>query len=196
MIKKRVALSLASPLLTDLVKEQLTQIDDVEIAQNPDCDLTITDSALPPSSIPQLILGKPSAIPAGSATLSLPLRLGALPDQVRYLLSSRTKMAARARDAVDLGGFVLDPDESQLLHKATGQTIRLTDKERLFLLTLYDARDHAMDRKGLLDLVWGYAETAETHTLETHLYRLRQKLEACDGADLIVSGEGLYRLNI
>lgn len=191
MASKRISLSLSSPVLTHIVSEQLALMNDIEISENTP-DLLITDTASVFAG-PQLVLGKSGS---GDASLPLPLRLGAVVDQVRYLLSNRTKMAAIAREDIDLGAFVLETDDSQLVHKASGTIIRLTDKERLFLLTLYDADDHAMDRKGLLDAVWGYAETAETHTLETHLYRLRQKLEGSGEAELIISGEGLYRLKI
>lgn len=191
MVSKRIALSLNSPVLTHIVKEQLVLMNDVEITDN-DPDLLISDGVAVFAG-PQLLLGKSVS---GAASLPMPLRLGAVIDQVRYLLSNRTKMAAIAREDIDLGAFILETDDSQLLHKESGTIIRLTDKERLFLLTLYDAEDHAMDRKGLLDAVWGYAETAETHTLETHLYRLRQKLETSGETELIVSGDGLYRLKI
>lgn len=191
MASKRISLSLSSPVLLHVVSEQIALMADAEINDN-EPDLVITDTASAFDG-PQLILGKSGA---GTASLPVPLRLGAVTDQVRYLLSNRTKMAALSREEIELGKFVLQSDESQLVHKESGTVIRLTDKERLFLLTLFDAENHAMDRRGLLDAVWGYAETAETHTLETHLYRLRQKLEGCGGADMIVSGDGLYRLAI
>jgi DNA-binding response OmpR family regulator len=190
-LKKRIALSLSSPVLAQTVKEQLALMAEAEIAET-DPDLVICD-AVTDFTGPQLLLGKAT----GDVTsLPLPLRLGAVTDQVRYLLSNRTKMAALAREDIDLGAYVLETDESQLVHKTSGTVIRLTDKERLFLLTLYDAEDHSMDRKGLLDAVWGYAESAETHTLETHLYRLRQKMDVDGEPELIVSGDGLYRLKI
>ena len=144
---------------------------------------------------PQIYLGSIRGLPQGAVSLPLPLRLGALADQILYLLSNRTRMAGRGDGPVVLGDFTLDPENSLLIHKPGGEEIRLTDKERLLLLTLYEAPGYTMERKSLLEAVWGYAESVETHTLETHLYRLRQKLEA-SGGGLIVSVDGGYRLAI
>lgn len=197
-MKKRIAISSSlkesAPALARAVSEQLALHPDHELSEDlPDLIVseTITDHALP-----HLILGRSASLPSGSAVLSLPVRLGAVMDQVRYLLSNRTRLSARSSGPLVLGEFMLHPDESQLVHQRTGQDIRLTDKERLFLVTLYEAPQHTMDRKALLDAVWGYADSVETHTLETHLYRLRQKLEVCNAQDMIMSGEGLYRLKI
>ena len=194
MSKKRIALAIETPSLRQIVAEQVSLHPDHEISDDA-TDLIVSET-LTGRAGPHLVLGRAAALPPGSASLPLPLRLGAITDQVRYLLSNRTRLSGRSTGPVELGVFMLQPDESQLLHKDSGQVIRLTDKERLFLLTLFEAPGHALDRKTLLDSVWGYAESVETHTLETHLYRLRQKLEACGGQDLIVSGDGLYRLMI
>ena len=91
---------------------------------------------------------------------------------------------------------MLHAAESTLQHLESGTVIRLTDKERLFLQTLEAAPGRALDRKTLLDTVWDYADGVETHTLETHLYRLRQKLDVCGEAALIASADGVYSLKI
>ena len=57
------------------------------------------------------------------------------------------------------------------------QQVRLTEKEVALLHALYDACGEVVDRDVILDCVWGYHKDVETHTLETHIYRLRQKIE-------------------
>jgi hypothetical protein len=56
--------------------------------------------------------------------------------------------------------------------------IRLTEKEAAILLYLHRAAGRAVPRQELLDEVWGYSRAVATHTLETHVYRLRRKIEA------------------
>jgi DNA-binding response OmpR family regulator len=73
--------------------------------------------------------------------------------------------------------------------------IRLTEKETQILRYLYRAAGRVVGRDELLGAVWGYNAGVDTHTLETHVYRLRQKIEKDPGQPhLLVSGEGGYRL--
>lgn len=200
-MKKRIYLDLADPILAQCVREQLIAGGLYELAAaeqtggSDAADLAITDSSRS-TEIPHLVLGRSATNATGTVSLPVPLRLGAVTDQVRYMLSGRSRLSFHGSSAIPLGNFMLHPAESRLVQQSTGAEIRLTDKERLFLMTLREAPGNRLDRKTLLESVWGYAESAETHTLETHLYRLRQKLESCGGGDLIVSGDGHYQLKI
>jgi len=186
--KSRVELQLENDRLQELISEQLAIMSRVDQTSETQPQLLITDSAqLLKSDMACLILGK---------DISLPLRLGELKDKVLYALSGREDLI-EGDEAYDLGSFTLYAERNILRHKQTGDEIRLTDKERLFLRTLYDAENHVQTRKDLLETVWGYVEDTETHTLETHLYRLRQKLEPYDAGDLVFAdGEGAYGLKI
>ena len=75
--------------------------------------------------------------------------------------------------------------------------IRLTEKETNILKYLYRAGGKAVPREELLHEVWGYNSGVTTHTLETHVYRLRQKIEPQKGvATLLVTEPGGYRLEL
>lgn len=76
-----------------------------------------------------------------------------------------------------------------------GQGVRLTDKERDLIMALYRAPDRFLPKDRILADVWGYVPGLETHTLETHIYRLRQKIEHNPSEpDVIVTEAGGYRL--
>src|SRR5687768_9853704 len=86
---------------------------------------------------------------------------------------------------------------SNLLHEpAKNSTIRLTEKESAILKFLYRASGRPVGRQVLLNEVWGYNAAVTTHTLETHIYRLRQKIEP-DPANtrLLLTEGGGYRLD-
>ena len=73
--------------------------------------------------------------------------------------------------------------------------VRLTEKETSILKYLYRAGDKVIGRDTLLHEVWGYNSGVTTHTLETHIYRLRQKIEPDpSNAALLVTEPGGYRL--
>jgi len=73
--------------------------------------------------------------------------------------------------------------------------IRLTEKETNILKYLYRAGGKAVARDELLEEVWGYNSGVTTHTLETHVYRLRQKIELVKGeATLLLTQPGGYSL--
>jgi DNA-binding response OmpR family regulator len=72
----------------------------------------------------------------------------------------------------------------------------LTEKETAILKFLYRAGARSVARPVLLEQVWGYSSAVETHTLETHIYLLRRKLESDpSGGTLLVTESGGYRLN-
>ena len=93
-----------------------------------------------------------------------------------------------------VGPYTFRPAKKLLHDAAKNRRIRLTDKETAVLKFLYRS-DSAVNRQILMHEVWGYNSTVTTHTLETHIYRLRQKIEAdpTNPALLVTEGGG-YRL--
>jgi DNA-binding response OmpR family regulator len=93
-----------------------------------------------------------------------------------------------------VGPYTFRPAKKLLHDAAKNRRIRLTDKETAVLKFLYRS-EAAVNRQILMHEVWGYNSAVTTHTLETHIYRLRQKIEA-DPAhpSLLVTEGGGYRL--
>ena len=102
----------------------------------------------------------------------------------------------QSEDAVfSIGPYTFRPSAKLLLHNDNNQKVRLTEKETSILKYLYRAGDKTVSRDVLLNEVWGYNAGVTTHTLETHIYRLRQKIEADpSNAELLVTESGGYRL--
>lgn len=93
-----------------------------------------------------------------------------------------------------VGAFYFRPAQRLLQHSVTGSRMRLTEKETAVLKLLCRA-EGPLSRNALLAEVWGYSETASTHTVETHIYRLRRKIEPNPQAiSLLISDHGGYRL--
>ena len=100
-----------------------------------------------------------------------------------------------SEDAVfNIGPYTFRPS-SKLLLNAKGNKVRLTEKETAILRYLYRAGQRPVSREMLLQEVWGYNSGVTTHTLETHIYRLRQKVER-DAASpaILVTESGGYKL--
>lgn len=92
-----------------------------------------------------------------------------------------------------IGPYTFRPS-AKLLVDPKGKRVRLTEKETNILKFLYRSGD-TVPRDTLLHEVWGYNPAVTTHTLETHIYRLRQKIESSPGqAQLLVTESGGYRL--
>jgi DNA-binding response OmpR family regulator len=84
---------------------------------------------------------------------------------------------------------------SKLLLDDRGTKVRLTEKETAILKFLYRSGERPVSRDVLLHEVWGYNSGVTTHTLETHIYRLRQKIEKDpSAAELLVTESGGYKL--
>lgn len=93
-----------------------------------------------------------------------------------------------------IGHYTFKP-AAKLLTDGDGKRVRLTEKETAILKFLYRAGEKPVTRDVLLHEVWGYNSGVTTHTLETHIYRLRQKMERNPAAsELLVTEGGGYKL--
>jgi DNA-binding response OmpR family regulator len=115
------------------------------------------------------------------------------------VLLARMRALMRQHDQSEDVVFTIGPYSFQpaakLLEADGGQKVRLTDKETSILKYLYRQGAKTISRDILLQEVWGYNNRVTTHTLETHIYRLRQKIERDpSNARLLVTEEGGYRL--
>ena len=122
-----------------------------------------------------------------------PFRFNVLLARVRAHL----RQHEQSEDAVfSIGDYSFRPSAKMLLDDERDQKVRLTEKETAILKYLYRAGEKVVPRETLLSEVWGYNAGVTTHTLETHIYRLRQKIERDPGqAVLLVTEPGGYRLN-
>ncbi|WP_108662376.1 response regulator transcription factor [Acuticoccus kandeliae] len=93
-----------------------------------------------------------------------------------------------------IGHYTFKP-AAKILLEPDGRRVRLTEKETAILKYLYRAGEKPITRDVLLHEVWGYNSGVTTHTLETHIYRLRQKMEKNPAsAELLVTEGGGYKL--
>ena len=116
------------------------------------------------------------------------------------VLLARIRAQMRSHEQSEDAVFRIGPYEfrpaGKLLLDAKGKKLRLTDKEANILKYLYRAGTKAISREELLAEVWGYNAGVTTHTLETHVYRLRQKIEPDPAnARILLTEAGGYRLS-
>ena len=125
--------------------------------------------------------------------IAKPFRLGELLARLRAQL----RIFENSEDAVfTIGPYTFRPSVKLLQEPARNRRIRLTEKEAAILKFLYRAGTRPVARQVLLNEVWGYNSAVTTHTLETHIYRLRQKIEPDpSNARLLVTEGGGYRLD-
>ncbi len=123
--------------------------------------------------------------------LTKPIRLNVLLARLRAHL----RQSELSEDAVfKIGPYTFRPSVKLLSEAGGGRTVRLTDKEAAILKFLYRAGG-VIGRDTLLGEVWGYNAGVTTHTLETHIYRLRRKIERDPAhAEILVTEPGGYRL--
>jgi DNA-binding response OmpR family regulator len=112
-------------------------------------------------------------------------------------LRAQLRLFENSEDAIfTIGPYIFQPAAKLLREQANNRRIRLTEKEAAILKFLYRAGTQAVPRHVLLNEVWGYNPAVTTHTLETHIYRLRQKIEPDSAnARLLVTDSGGYRLD-
>jgi DNA-binding response OmpR family regulator len=125
--------------------------------------------------------------------IAKPFRLNELLARLRAQL----RVFDNSEDAVfTIGPYQFRPSARLLLEPARNRKVRLTDKEANILKFLYRADGRPVPRQILLNEVWGYNSAVTTHTLETHIYRLRQKIEPESlRVRLLLTAGGGYRLD-
>ena len=122
-----------------------------------------------------------------------PFRFGVLLARIRTRLR-QYEMTESAQ--FNLGGYQFKPSVKTLVRDDQSK-IRLTEKETNILRLLLRAGGETVARDKLLEEVWGYNSQVTTHTLETHVYRLRQKIEDDpSNSELLITEAGGYKLNI
>jgi DNA-binding response OmpR family regulator len=121
-----------------------------------------------------------------------PFKLGVLLARLRAQL----RQHEQSEDAVfTIGPYSFRPAAKLLIDNESQTKVRLTEKETAILKYLYRANGKVIGRDVLLGEVWGYNAGVTTHTLETHVYRLRQKIEPDpSNAQILVTEPGGYRL--
>lgn len=141
------------------------------------------------SGLPALILGHDDKSRGDEIRiLSAPARAARIISALQALVRKD-----RAGSRLDIAGYILDLEEGLWHPPSDAAPVRLTEKEVAILRYLYvSANQGPATRDALLAHVWSYADSVETHTLETHIYRLRQKIEQDPGNPRIIvtSGDG------
>jgi DNA-binding response OmpR family regulator len=120
-----------------------------------------------------------------------PFRFAVLLARIRAQL----RQHEQSEDATfTVGPYTFKPSQ-KLLTDPKGAKVRLTEKEASIIKYLYRAEQKVVTRDILLEEVWGYNSGVTTHTLETHVYRLRQKIERDpSNAEILVTESGGYKL--
>ena len=147
--------------------------------------LTSSDTDHGPSPIPELYPGANHYVPK-------PFKIGVLLNSLRTCIREHEQ----SHNAVfKIGPYTFRPAIKTMVDTETEKKVRLTDKETAIVKFLYLAKERVVSRDDLLGEVWGYNAGVTTHTLETHVYRLRQKIEIDpSNADLLVTESNGYRL--
>jgi DNA-binding response OmpR family regulator len=123
--------------------------------------------------------------------ITKPFRFAVLLARIR----SHLRQHEHSEDAVfQVGPYTFKP-ASKILLREDNKKIRLTEKETAIIKFLFRAGEQSVSRETLLHDVWGYNAGVSTHTLETHIYRLRQKIERDPAqAEILVTEGGGYKL--
>ena len=119
------------------------------------------------------------------------------PGELLARLRAQLRVFDNSEDAVfTVGPYNFRPAAKLLTEAARNRKVRLTDKECGILKFLHRAAGRPVPRQVLLNEVWGYSSAVTTHTLETHIYRLRQKMEPDPAsAKLLLTAPGGYCLS-
>ncbi len=150
-------------------------------------------------SMPIILMNGSTCAAGDTISLAKPFRLNELMALLRAQLAVRATVEPlpEAPEPIRIGPFEFSPEDKALRRGDANLRIRLTEKEAAILAFLHRMGERAVPRQELLTEVWGYHPEVTTHTLETHIYRLRRKIEADPAkACLLITEAGGYRLAV
>lgn len=122
--------------------------------------------------IPALVLGERRDLPANARMLGVPVSVSDVLANIESLAQTSTDSSAQ----IVYAGWVLEPARMAIT-TPDGRILSLTDTEVRLMACLLGGKGTDISRATLLQRVWGYRPGLDTHTVETHIYRLRQKIE-------------------
>ena len=175
------------------LKQYTAKNDDIILIDHSDTDKKIDALLQSLNEIPEkpviLMLGGAEENESVAESFSKPFRLGHLIARLRFYIET----APLLRDKpVIFGPYRLEPQNRRILCTNQSEPIRLTEKETALLVFLGHSPE-PVTRRDILAGVWGYDERIDTHTLETHIYQLRRKLDGKD-ENWLINEAGAYRL--
>lgn len=187
-------------LKSDLMSQIRYHIPEFKVCNSEDekPDLVVVDEDLrqaeswKDSKIPVVFMGsKESCFDySGGQIIIKPFELGEFLDALR----AANSLFENSKDGcLEFGGYVLYPSRKEIVYGKSKTVCKLTEKEVAIIKYLYKNAKKYVTKQDLLKEVWGYADDATTHTVETHIYRLRQKVEKGDDR-FIETSDGGYRL--
>ena len=103
--------------------------------------------------------------------IKLPLSISEFNNKILEIVS---KKEFDSNSKINIGNYILDKNERKLINK--NLSVILTEKE-IQLLELLNKKSNNISKKEILNSVWKYSSDADTHTVETHIYRLRKKIK-------------------
>ena len=145
-------------------------------------------------SVPILFLSSTTSLNEDNLNISArkPICLMRFLDVVRAV---NNKLDNSVDGILVFNDYELRPSQKEITDLVSDKTVKLTEKEVSIIKYLYKMKDEYVCKADLQTNVWQYNESVTTHTVETHIYRLRQKVE-CGERRLIVTENGKYKLNM
>lgn len=123
-----------------------------------------------------------------------PLRL----EEFLDLVHASVNLYAHSSDGlINFNRYQLDTGRKEIINFRNDEVTKLTEREVSILKYLFKAQNKIVSKAELLSEVWGYNPEATTHTVETHIYRLRQKIEHDDKSfQIIITEDNGYKLKL
>ena len=140
-----------------------------------------------------LLSSKKDASDFADIVIKKPIKLSSF---LKALKEETLLPKVRRKECLIFNEYSLYPVKKEIFSATTEKTTKLTEKEVDIIKYLYQKAPTVISKEELLEKVWEYSTDATTHTVETHIYRLRQKVERDGSSQLIITENNGYKLNV